>query len=327
MLGYLFCDGTCAVHSESKMGFKARWLFYYGYLALQNRDASVHRVSSALRSSLGGIMGWIASPYSSLGSPRLSWTSIISVSMSHQLLTHPPFGGLTVQVHLQLRLFSLQLFVFPVLGRAHHVLPGPAHPQSTTTPPPFRHPQSATRAHYIRDLGIKQLMSPDGGKKLRSGTWKLWESFFVMEMEQTRSLLVNLLSLYLNPCTGKIHHSFSRSREGRERCLKISLQSHEIKARCWGAAALLQSFYGAGPFRGPSFRSLGLHSPGSGSSEKPCLRSAAVRECLHTCRWTSRTQHVSTCHERSLSVQLSGRDRPVPFSKVTMKFSSLCLIF
>lgn len=183
-------------------------------------------------------------------------------------------------------------------------------------PSPFRHPRSTTRAHCIRELGIKQLMFPNGGKKLRSGTWK---SFFIMEMEQKiQALSVNFLSLYLNPCTGQIHLSFSRSREGRGGYLKISSQLHENKARCWGAAALLQSFYGACPFRGLAFRSSGLHSP------SPAW---AALQSLHICRPTSRTQHISAFHERSLSVQLSGRDRPVPFSKVTMKYSTWSLIF
>lgn len=166
-----------------------------------------------------------------------------------------------------------------------------------------------------------------GRKKLRRGTWKLWETFFVTEMEQNpQSLVVSFLSLYLNPCTGKIHLSFSWFKEGRGGYLKI-LQSHKNQARCWGAAVLLQSFYGAHLFQGLGFRSSRLHSPGSGSLEKHCLRSAAVQESLHTCRRTSQTHHVSICHEGSLSVQLSGRHRPVLFSKVTMKYSTLCLIF
>lgn len=190
-LGYLFCDGACAVHRETKTGYKVQRLLYYGYLALQSRDASVHPLSSALRSSPGGIMGWIMSPYSSLGSPWLSWTSNISVSRSHQPLTHPPFGRLTVQVHLQLRLFSRQLFVFPSARQSAPRAASPRTPAIHSHPSSFQTPPKYHKSSLHQRSGHQTIHVPDSGKKLRSGTWKLWESFFfVMEMEQNPPVII-----------------------------------------------------------------------------------------------------------------------------------------
>lgn len=125
-----------------------------------------------------GEMGWTASPYSSLSCPWLPRTSNIFVSRSHQQLTQPLFGGLTVQVHLQPWLFSLWLSVSSSARQSTSCVPAPAHRWSTATPPAFRHTQSTTGAHCIRGLAINQLVSPSAGKKF-SDTWKLWESLFL----------------------------------------------------------------------------------------------------------------------------------------------------
>lgn len=126
----------------------------------------------------GGMMDWIASPYSSLSSPWLPWTSKVFVSRSHEQLTHPLFVGLAVQVHLELWLFSLWLFVSSSAQQNKSCAASPCTPAMHSHPSTFQTHPNTTRAHYLRGLGINQLLSPSARKKLMSGTWKLWESLF-----------------------------------------------------------------------------------------------------------------------------------------------------
>lgn len=159
----------------------------------------------------GGMMGWIASLYSSLSSPWLPWTSNIFVSRSHQQLSQPLFGGLTVQVHLQLWLFSLWLFVSSSARQSTSCAASPCTPVIHSHPFTFQtHPKHHKSSLHQRS-GHQPVCVTQCWEEINK--WRLKTvgiSFFVMEIEhKTQSLFVNFLSLYVNPCPGKIHLSFS----------------------------------------------------------------------------------------------------------------------
>lgn len=211
------------------MGYKAQlsalWIF-----SCTKQRCSVHPASSTLQSSLGGIMGWIASSYSSLGSCQLSQTSNVSVSRSRQPLVHPPFGGLTVQVHLQLWLFSLQSFVFPSARQSTSHAGSPHMPAIHSPPSTFQKPWSTTRANYDRELGIKLLMVETNEDVAPEKCGNL--CVCVCDGSATNPPVI---ICYLNPSTGKIHLSFSGSREGKGRI------SEGLLAVAWKQGPVLRS--------------------------------------------------------------------------------------
>lgn len=163
------------------MGYKAQQLLHC--LALQSRDASVHSLQRS-DDGLNSITLFLTElPLASLNKQHLcfqdpSTTDTASVWWSG------------CSVHLQPWLFSLWLFVSSSARQSTSPAASPCTPVIHSQPSAFQTHPNTTRAHYIRGLVINQLVSPDAGKKLTSGTWKPWECLFVMEMEHKSHYLL-----------------------------------------------------------------------------------------------------------------------------------------
>lgn len=150
------------------MGYKAQQLLYC--LALQSWDASVQSLQRR-NDGLNSITLFLSElPLASLNKQsfcfQVSWA------------TDTSSVGLAVQVHLELWLLSLWLFVSSSAQQSTSCAASPCTPAMHSHPSTFQTHPNTTRAHYLRGLGINQLLSPSARKKLMSGTWKLWESLF-----------------------------------------------------------------------------------------------------------------------------------------------------